>query len=409
MKSSPEFSALANEASAAFRDGTTEAAVQKYRQLLEADPTNESFLANLTALLFNSGRYAEAMDIARLHVQAAPGSVKALDNMVAILVTDPEAARYRNELQTMVAAYEARLRQDGADTEAQANLSALLSVFYPEFESRYRPVMISTVGGSGTYFTMHFFGYLERRMRSYSQDYNPVFQNVAYAVGCFVNLKMFKVTMHGSCPGFEEAYHGPYRAAWDAMAAEGQPEHLLPQLAASFDPQRNPRARLVHIYRNPIEWLITVYRQALRRGDVVDGPEALSAIAGGALAKRAVTQYFSFRVMAERFPEQVLLLRFEDLVGEPERTFQSMLTFFGTEPISPDLIRSSVRSASPQALTKMEDRTGLTSGPSAVKTHFDRDRDARNRVKVGAADRALLGGLYAELGLSPAELGIAAS
>jgi hypothetical protein len=407
-KYATEYAALSQGALAALGAGDTVLAKQKYRLLLDRNPGDPAILQNLLSILVNEGSFEEALTIYRNLEQIQGNSVDLLLAATAMLMHAPDALHPLTP-EAAVGEYESLLERDGADEMARVNLTTLVAKFYARFAARYRPVMISTVGGAGTYFTIHFFEFLERRARAYSRDYDPLPQGSFRTLMAFPNLKLFKLTLHGVCPGFEDSYQGHLRRAWDRLATEGEVERVPEGLRDCFDPRLNPQTRLVYVYRHPFDWAITVFRQAVRAGRAADTPDALSRTVRGLLTKRFVAQYFSFRTMAAQYPDQITLVSFEELTRDATRVFGRMLDRFGIGSLSPDLIRSSVRSSSPKALAKLEDRGGRSSGPSDAVTHFDRDPQGRSRVVLDASDRAAITELFGRLEIPASELGISES
>jgi hypothetical protein len=406
-RASQEFTALVEEAFAAHRAGDTQIAETKYRQVLEADPQNKAVSQNLMLVLINRGRHAEALDICRGLRAIDPQSRELLENLVFLLGQQPGEPAPA-DLDDAMRGYEAILAKDGADEAARNSLSMLVVKNFGHCQASYRPTMISTTGRSATYFTIHFFEFLERRLSPYSKDYDPVAGGTFRTMGAFPNLRMLKVTLHGSCPGFERAYDGPHRQAWQSLVDANPPEYPADALRPWFDPAQNPRARLVLLYRNPLDQLISGFRKEVRMGQREDTPE-LPVSYALAETRYYIAQYFSFQYMKQHFPEQVTLVRFEDLIADPPAIFRGLLDFFGVPQVSPDLIRSACKSSSVEALARAEDRSGRPSGPGGAKSHFDRDRAGRQGLVLPPSVRAAVVEAFAAFDIPMSEFGVAQS
>jgi hypothetical protein len=113
----------------------------------------------------------------------------------------------------------------------------------------------------------------------------------------------------------------------DASVAYSDPERSA--VAAERMASVVPRARLVFVVRQPVERIRSHYRHELQRGRETRSLAAVLAEPGNAYL--ANSSYFrALEPYAMRFPrEQILVIRFEDLVRAPFEAWDRTLSFLG--------------------------------------------------------------------------------
>jgi hypothetical protein len=119
------------------------------------------------------------------------------------------------------------------------------------------------------------------------------------------------------------AYH-----AWQARGCERllekTPDHVhhIAQLDRAF-----PRARLLYAYRHPVD----VYSSYRRRGRV-DPKAAWARIGPEEFSVRYRERTERALAAAERLPDRMLLIRYEELTGDPAGELQRICSFLGEPP-----------------------------------------------------------------------------
>ena len=181
---------------------------------------------------------------------------------------------------------------------------------------------------------------------------------------------------HTVCPGFD-VYQGEHRAAWDALTfyIEGHnwAAHGISQTEGAFDPSVNPDTRIALIYRNPLDQARSFFRHALNHVD----PAVRHRIdeTGATVGIRSVSdylhtvgldaylkQYLTFHLLQNTYPDQILMLPYEELVARPQAAFTTMLEHFGHEvsPARGRLLERAIHLASMDSMRKVEAALGHT-------------------------------------------------
>jgi hypothetical protein len=146
--------------------------------------------------------------------------------------------------------------------------------------------------------------------------------------------------VHTLCPGFTH-YQGPHRAAWDRLTFFSDSfdiaDEFMEKTAFLTDPASNPQARIGYLYRNPLDQAVSFYHHSLssktlgNRMAAYAGPRAYFFDQG---LDSYIKQFLSYWVMKETRPDQVELIRYEDLLRSPKPTLEGVLRFLGHDPSS---------------------------------------------------------------------------
>ena len=199
------------------------------------------------------------------------------------------------------------------------------------------PVYLSTMPRSGTWYLHYFFELLdalltEREMIETDQHF-----------GKYSGLGVFKFQSHSIFPGFCDEYFGRWRENWDLLEFGIKGYNYGHSIAEPYSdvifPKRNKNARVIYVYRNPLDQMVSAYGHILGRLDPEvrnfselssDGvPASFSEYVRLVGIESYLKQYLSFHLLADRYPENLKMVRYEDIVENPVRSFSGMLEFCG--------------------------------------------------------------------------------
>lgn len=163
-----------------------------------------------------------------------------------------------------------------------------------------------------------------------------------------------------------------------AVTGEASPAYIFHPLAAERIARTLPEVRLIALLRDPVERAWSHYRHSVRRGvETLSFEEALTLedtrLAGETERMRRsdydgrAFEDFSYvtqgryaehlRSWFERFgPQQILVVRSEDMFAEPERTLAAITDFLGLAPWTPRYLPMNL---GPQAEMPPAVRAGL--------------------------------------------------
>jgi len=228
--------------------------------------------------------------------------------------------------------------------------------------TKERIALIATLPKSGTWYSHAFFWCYEQLL-SHSDAYmqGRFMPDLARALRgkSIRNKSTHRDTLgidglficHTTCPGFRESGDARY-GQWDALHFPlpydwGQMYLRHHNKWEMLNPAANPGARIVYLYRNPLDHFVSYYQHALQHVDdnhryrtLPDGTRVPVAnlhdfvFDFGALGA-FIKQVYSFRQMQQRFPGQVMLVPYERLTTQPAETYAAMLSFLGAPPDTP--------------------------------------------------------------------------
>lgn len=247
--------------------------------------------------------------------------------------------------------------------------------------------VIATLTRSGTWYCRCFFFAFHKLLNGDKFDSTELVREFYAEDREFRNIKKTigldkLIIAHATCPGFKEHYHGNLRDAWDKLEfyGEGQAHDngdiimQKPRRKKVYDPYYNRNAKIVYFYRNPLDQAVsflarlpdyqrkhTMYKKDASGGKVffTDVKEYIYSAGLDAYIK----QFFTFKEMRKIFPKNILMIPYEHLIREPEKTFTALLEHFGYEAQSEwqkVKVRQAIELASQENLKKAEQKLGMS-------------------------------------------------
>jgi SAM-dependent methyltransferase len=165
---------------------------------------------------------------------------------------------------------------------------------------------------------------------------------------------------HGYCPGYEEFGEGATKEKWDAIEATS---HWFDEAGAWIRknrdflyPQRNPRATIVFVYRNPFDFVVSMFRHFEHHKDRPDGePMSLDAFIDMVMPQYLKT-YVSFVAGSKQYPRCFQLVSYESLMKARAGTLRSILRFL-RRPVGDKqeaAFRAALRHTEPPVMRELE-------------------------------------------------------
>lgn len=221
--------------------------------------------------------------------------------------------------------------------------------------------LISTLPKSGTWYSQIFFWYYTQLLLNQEQyfrgDFKPDLVNalrerkIKHEIVSAESLKLDKLYIcHSVCPGFYELNNAHY---WKYSALHfpvhgynwGEDFIRLRNDWGFFNPTLNPDARIVYIYRNPLDHFVSYFHHTKnhihanqRVKTFIDG-QSISInnlhdfiFTFGGLSG-FIKHYYPYKIMRLLFPQQIMLISYEELTRNPNETFNKILSFIGAEPL----------------------------------------------------------------------------
>jgi hypothetical protein len=220
--------------------------------------------------------------------------------------------------------------------------------------------LIATLPKSGTWYSHTFFWYYDQLLRHTDEYLAETFQPDLEGT-----LRDRKITLeshhadtlgfdklyiiHSICPGFHEL-NDPRYSLWQTLHFPnagynlGEPHFNGTNEMDLLNPLKNNKARVIYLYRNPLDHFISYYHHTLKH---VDNNYRLKVLPDGSLTPiknlhefvfeygalgAFIKHYYSFKQMQQRFPDNVLMMPYEYLTTDPEHAFGKILEFIDAAP-----------------------------------------------------------------------------
>lgn len=153
---------------------------------------------------------------------------------------------------------------------------------------------------------------------------------------------------HTICPGFTNI-DSPHQKEWDTLRFHlwgyNWGEEIIRNAREwdALDPTKTDAARVIYLYRNPLDQMVSFYAHAKEHIDeghrvktLTDGSRVLLndlhdfVFNAGALGSY-LKHYYTFKQMHACYPNNILLMPYEKLVTQPSIAFSAMLSFMGVQ------------------------------------------------------------------------------
>lgn len=250
--------------------------------------------------------------------------------------------------------------------------------------------LIATLPKSGTWYSHTFFWYYGELLRHADEFLAGNFQPDLETI--LKNQKMSQETyhpdtlgvdklyiMHSTCPGFHDLNDTRY-SIWQTLHFPnmgynlGEPHFDRTNDIELLNPKTNSDARIIYLYRNPLDHFISYYHHTLKHKDnrhrlktLTDGSQSpitdlrdfvFEYSALGAFIKH----FYTFKQMQQKYPANVLMMPYESLTTDPAEGFAKILEFMGAAPDSPTkqiLFKEALLNSSKESLSAIENKLNM--------------------------------------------------
>lgn len=279
-----------------------------------------------------------------------------------------------------------------------------------------RPKLVATLLKSGTWYSRSFFWLYDQLLAS--SHASAVGWNSAYRLSSLEapggridlakaiashqlhdkqNLRQLRIqplyVCHAVCPGFVQA-SDPMRPKWNKLAfytpGYNYGEELMGRdVKGRLNPLQDDAARIVYLYRNPLDQFVSCWEHARRHNDernrqklLADGTltpisDLRDFIFEASALDSFIKHYHSFRYMKAKCPSNILMIAYEEVTRTPESAFSKILAHFG-KPVSTERERECVSEAlqmcSLESMRNVEKKLGRSVSNDQTGSHI---RDGR--------------------------------
>jgi len=256
----------------------------------------------------------------------------------------------------------------------------------------YKAGIIATMPRSGTWYNHYFFDFYHQLLQG-KTDLDGMVSSGPIAAKDTIGLD-FLLICHAVCPGFHH-YQGKYRETWDRLvfyvAGFNHAKDIIEQKIKYLDPFLNKDTRIVYLYRNPLDQAVSFFRHAQNHkdqrhryrkdfhGNIVLMTSVREYIHYVGL-ESYIKQFLTFKIMKDIWPDNIIMVTYENLMRDPKATFMKILKHFGHNignPYHLEKLDIALALSSKDSMKNIENKIGYAFGD-------DQNNSKERHVRDGA-------------------------
>lgn len=228
--------------------------------------------------------------------------------------------------------------------------------------------LIATIPRAGTLMMVTFFkmyDYLLTQAEPEATSEVELFRR--YDDSHFLNIGFSALHIgHGYCPGYAEFGDGPVKDKWQAIEASphwfDEAGEWIRENRDFLYPHLNPKARIVFVYRNPFDFVVSMYTHFEDHKDRPEGPPMPLDAFIDMVVPQYLKVYVSYIEGRARYPACFHLVSYESMMEDREGELRSVLNFLG-RPVRAQqeaAFRSALHHTEPPVMRRLELFMGAT-------------------------------------------------
>ena len=275
---------------------------------------------------------------------------------------------------------------------------------YNNFVSSLKVGLISTMPRSGTWYIRYFFHFYHHLLLGQSNIHvdikNDHSETPVFVRDNTIGLDAMSI-LHVICPGFS-CYQGKYRKFWDELTfpdmGYDQSQRFVGYIRRGkfrvpvdrlFNPTLNENVRIAYFYRNPLDQAVSTFNHIQNhktqghryyidhQGNMTLMSNVSEFIHHVGL-EAYIKQFLTFKIMKDLYSDNILLLKYENLIRNPKPTFLSVLTHFGHDVEDSNHLKKvemALLLSSKKSLKKIENRIGHSLAKDQINSNQSHIRD----------------------------------
>ena len=196
--------------------------------------------------------------------------------------------------------------------------------------------IICTIPRSGTNLIYYFFRYLELfslDLGLNSKSDEEIFSNFK-SKSDYKLVGKSLIVGHGYCPGYESNISNQWHAKWSELPNSDNWFNALSTYNFSNNPQynfaTNKNLKVVFVYRNPYDCLLSLYDHLQEHKNYNLANKSFDSFVVEVLP-HYIKSYVSFREMKAKYEENILLIKYENLIKERENYLRKICKFISLD------------------------------------------------------------------------------
>ena len=275
---------------------------------------------------------------------------------------------------------------------------------YNNFVSGLKVGLISTMPRSGTWYIRYFFHFYHHLLLGQSNIYvdikNDHSETPVFVRDNTIGLDAMSI-LHVICPGFS-CYQGKYRKFWDELTfpdmGYDQSQRFVGYIRRGkfrvpvdrlFNPTLNGNVKIAYFYRNPLDQAVSFFNHIQNhkfewlkcrrdhQGNMIRMSNVSEFIHHVGL-ESYIKQFLTFKIMKDLYSDNILLLKYENLIRNPKPTFLSVLTHFGHDVEDSNHLKKvemALLMSSKKSLKKIEKLIGNSLAKDQINSNQSHIRD----------------------------------
>jgi len=198
-----------------------------------------------------------------------------------------------------------------------------------------KPVLVSTIPRSGTFWCHYFFHFFNLALSGKEFELDGV-TDYPKSIGGVLMADPF-IVAHAWCPGHKECV-GSLPDDWNALEAgvgHDYGANMMRETNVEFSPAKNRDARIVLVYRNPLDQALSHYLQTQHHEGLGNFSSPEDFFFQTKALEKYLKQFLTFFAVAQANPGNVLFVKYEELTRDPAKVFLRMIGHMRTPIVTP--------------------------------------------------------------------------
>ncbi|MBF0380248.1 MAG: tetratricopeptide repeat protein [Magnetococcales bacterium] len=235
--------------------------------------------------------------------------------------------------------------------------------------------LLGTISRSGTMYSRYFFSHYDKYLSGTVELSDDIITPLFHQPNS-LGFDIFNV-IHSGCPGFNKANdNNIYNDNKYIYNGYTRGDEFVSVLNDEYSPSINKNVRIASLHRNPFDQAVSFFfhcknhidsrlRFITHVNNQKSDSEAIVKYFFDHALGSYIRHYYTFKHMSDKFPQQVRMFKYEQLIADPTDTFGNILKHFGHDPFIKERSRAfadAIKNTEIRNMKKLESRKKITLG-----------------------------------------------
>lgn len=203
--------------------------------------------------------------------------------------------------------------------------------FYPHRGKKV--CLIATMPKSGTWLCQYFFWALNRSIKFNVLNFEDCDFN-KIKVGNFLPFNNSSIFIgHATCPGYEFENRDQLMDKWKKLKFWNSGYNWVNhEINKAYYPIFNKEVKILYIYREPLSQIFSLYNYCKDHKDLIhrkfSSVPLIDFYTKVSAVDSYIKQYHTFKYMSNRYPNNVYMMKYENLISDPTKYFSEACELF---------------------------------------------------------------------------------